>query len=269
LLVRAIAEIAFAHKPKAFTSRGDRQELTKRIESGLMQSDPMLFLDNCNAEMLASNVLAQVITENAVDARLLGQSKMIPLTTIAFIAVTGNAIRISEDLARRFLVVGLDAKCENPEQRYFQQSFETQIAATRLELLGAVLTIWRWGRQNRLEVGIPMGSFEQWTQWCRDPLLALGCVDPARRIADIKAEDPLRQKISEFFQAWHASHGSTPMKFCDLDQAVICLLEGNVQTRVFKLQRLENARAGGFLLEAIKPMGKWSKKKYVVRREGE
>jgi hypothetical protein len=194
---------------------------------------------------------------------------MIPLTTNAFIAVTGNAIRISEDLARRFLVVGLDAKCENPEQRYFQQSFETQIAATRLELLGALLTIWRWGRQNRLEAGIPMGSFEQWTQWCRDPLLALGCVDPARRIADIKAEDPLRQKISEFFQAWHASHGSTPMKFCDLDQAVICLLEGNAQTRVVKLQRLENARAGGFLLEAIKPLGRWSNKKYVVRREGE
>jgi hypothetical protein len=268
LLVRAIAEIAFAQKPKAFTSRGDRQELTKRIETGLMQSDPMLFLDNCNAEMLASNVLAQVITENAVDARLLGQSKMIPLTTNAFIAVTGNAIRISEDLARRFLVVDLDAKCENPEQRYFQQSFETQIAATRLELLGAVLTIWRWGRQNRLEAGIPMGSFEQWTQWCRDPLLALGCVDPARRTADIKAEDPLRQKISEFFQAWHASHGSTPMKFCDLDRAVICLLEGNAQTRVAKLQGLENARAGGFVLEAIKPLGRWGKKKYVVRPEG-
>ncbi len=58
--------------------------------------------------------------------------------------------RISEDLARRFLVVELDAKCENPEQRAFHEDFETSIKARRTELLGAVLTIWRWGRQASL-----------------------------------------------------------------------------------------------------------------------
>jgi hypothetical protein len=266
LLVHAISEIAFAQKPKAFTSRGDRQELNKRIESALMQSEPIVFLDNCNAELLVSNVLAQVITENAVNARPLGQSKMTPLSTNAFIAVTGNAVQISEDLARRFLVVYLDAKCENPEQRKFDQSFEALITTGRSEMVGALLTIWRWGRQNQLESGVPLGSFEQWASWCRDPLLALGCVDPARRIADLKAQDPLRQKISDFFQAWHASHGSTPVKFRDLDPGVSYLLEGNAQARVAKLQALENARAGGFVLEAIRPQGKWGKKKYFVRR---
>jgi hypothetical protein len=226
-----------------------------------------VFLDNCNAELLVSNVLAQVITENAVNARPLGQSKMTPLSTNAFIAVTGNAVQISEDLARRFLVVYLDAKCEDPEHRKFDQSFEALIAAGRSEMVGALLTIWRWGRQNRLEPGVPLGSFEQWALWCRDPLLALGCVDPARRIADLKAEDPQRQRISDLFQTWHASHGSTPVKFRDLDPSVSCLLEGNAQTRVARLQALENARAGGFVLEAIRPQGRWGKKKYVIRRE--
>ena len=73
LLVRAIGETAFGRRPKAFARRGDRQELSKRLDSALMQSDPMLFLDSCNDETLASDVLAQVITETEVKGRVLGR----------------------------------------------------------------------------------------------------------------------------------------------------------------------------------------------------
>ena len=184
----------------------------------------------------------------------------------ACIAITGNAVRLSEDLARRFLVVDLDAKCENPEQRSFDQDFAEVISARRSELLGALLTIWRWGRQNRLARGIPMGSFEVWAAWCRDPLLALGCLDPARRIEDLKVQDPLRQRVFELFETWHAAHGSLPVQFRNLDPRVSCLLNGNAQSRVTRLQLLENTRAGGYMLEAIKPLGKWGQKKYAVRQ---
>jgi hypothetical protein len=265
LLIHALAEIAFAQKPKAFTSRGDKQELTKRIEAALLGPGPIVFLDNCNAELLESNVLAQIITEGQVCSRPLGQSKMVALTTNAFIAVTGNAVKISEDLARRFLVVNLDAKCENPEQRRFGQDFEALVTFNRQALLEALLTIWRWGRQNRLQPGLAFGSFGVWASWCRDPMLALGCVDPVQCIAEVKAEDPLRQRIADFFHAWHAMHGSAPVKFRDLDPGVSDLLGGNPQTRVARLQQLENARAGGFVLEAIKPRGAWGKKNYQVR----
>ncbi len=265
MLVHAAAEIAFGQKPMAFTSHGVGQELTKRIEAQLLQSAPMMFLDNLNATFLSSNQLAQIITEGQVCTRRLGQSKMVPLSTNAFIAVTGNAVKISEDLARRFLVVNLDAKCEHPEQRRFNQDFETRVAADRLRLQEALLTIWRWGRQNRLRPGIPFGSFEVWASWCRDPLLALGCLDPVQGIAELKAEDPLRQHIAEFFEAWHARHGSTLLKFRDLDPDVSAHLGGIPQTRVAKLQQFENTRAGGFVLEAIKPRGAWGKKSYRVR----
>jgi hypothetical protein len=168
LLVHAIAQIAFAQKPKAFTTQGAGRELTKRIESAMMQSEPMIFLDNCNDELLDSNVLAQVLTETAVSTRPLGHSKMTLLFTNAFIVVTGNAVQISEDLARRFLVVELDPKCENPEQRRFDQDFHALISARRLELLAAFLTIWRWGRLNTPEAGLPFGSFGVWSTWCRE-----------------------------------------------------------------------------------------------------
>jgi hypothetical protein len=161
LLVHAIAQIAFGQEPSAFTSSGNRQELGKRIESALIESGPIVFLDNCNAEQLSSNVLAQVITEGTVTTRLLRHSRMVPLTTNAFIALTGNAARISEDLARRFLIVELDPKCENPEQRSFNEDFGPSIKEHRADLLAAVLTIWRWGRQINLSCGIPLGSFER------------------------------------------------------------------------------------------------------------
>jgi hypothetical protein len=267
LLARAISEIAYGRTPRAFTSRGGREELTKRIESALMGSAPLIFIDNCNVEQLRSNVLAQALTEGAVDTRPLGRSRMVPLNNSSFFVVTGNAVQITEDLVRRFLVVNLDAKCENPELRSFDQNFEHINGERRLRLLEAALTVWRWGRQNNLAKGLPLGSFEQWASWCRDPLIALGCVDPVRRIAEMKAQDPQRQRISNIFQAWFACHGAIPVRFGELNPHVSCLFQGNRQTRVMKLQELNNARADGFVFEVVKPKGRWSAQKYMVRRE--
>jgi hypothetical protein len=267
LLIHAIAQIAYDQEPTAFTSTGNRQELGKRIESALIESGPIVFLDNCNAEQLSSNVLAQAITESAVMTRLLGQSRMVRLTTNAFVALTGNAVRISEDLARRFLVVDLDAKCENPEQRSFNEDFSALVKEHRADLLGAVLTIWRWGRQTSLTPGMPLGSFEQWASWCRDPLLALGCVDPVQRVADGKSEDPLRQQIVEFLQTWYTQHGSKPIKLRDLDSKVSALLGGSRQKLTTFARNLEGARAGGFVLTVTKPQGRWGAADYAVHRE--
>jgi hypothetical protein len=264
-LVRALSQIAFGLEPKAFTSGGDRRELGKRLESALIEAAPIVFLDNCNSEQLSSNILAQVITESAVMARLLGQSKMVPLTANAFIALTGNAVRVSEDLARRFLVVELDARCENPEQRWFSEDFGAAIIARRAVLLGAVLTIWRWGRMNRLEQGTPLGSFEQWSKWCRDPLLTLGCQDPVRRVIKIKSEDPQRERAFEFMSAWFARHGSRPLKLRQLDPAVRGLAGRDSRQNLANFVRnLEGTRAGGFVLTISKPVGKWGTAEYSV-----
>jgi hypothetical protein len=260
--------IAFNRVPVAFTSRGHGDELTKRIESGLLGSEPLTFIDNCNVEQLRSNLLAQALTEGAVETRPLGQTKLVRLSSSSFIAVTGNGIQLTEDLIRRFLIVNLDAKCENPELRWFTEDFELTIATRRLELLAAALTIWQWGRQNALPKGLPLGSFERWASWCRDPLIALGCIDPVERIAESKAQDPLRQRLSRFFELWFAFHGATPVKFGELDPRVVSLLNGrNSQARVNELQTMHNVRADGYVFEILRPRGKWSWQKYSVRPE--
>jgi hypothetical protein len=212
MLVRAICEIAFGARPRAFTAGGDRQELDKRLVAELVEAGPALFLDNANGIVLRSDTLASVLTERPARVRLLGETRMVPLNSTAFVCITGNGLSISEDLARRFIVCELDARCEDPEARPFAPDFLGQVQARRGDLLAAALTIWRWGRQNAADIvrGRPLGGFETWAAWVRDPLLALGCRDPVERIDTVKANDPQRRHVADLFEAWWSHHGGTP-----------------------------------------------------------
>ena len=111
--------IAFGCPPSAFTPGHDRQELDKRLVAALIEAAPAVFLDNLNSVALRSNTLASVLMEPACrTVRVMQRLVMVPLSA-AFIALTGNGLSVSEDLARRFLEVLLDPQCEDPEARPF------------------------------------------------------------------------------------------------------------------------------------------------------
>ncbi len=270
-LVRAIARIAYDAAPKALTNIGDRAELDKRLTAALVEADPVVFVDNINGETLRSNLLSQAITENPCAIRPFRENtRLISIATTALIAVTGNALRVSEDLARRLLVVDIDARCEDPEQRPFVPGFLSTISLRRRELLGAALTIWRWGRRNRLKHGQPLGSFEQWASWCRDPLLTLGCADPVRRIADIKRDDPQRVQAVEFLTTWHELYGDRPIKVKELDIKLCQLADphgrGSRQSLATFVANLAGTRAGGLVMSRNIPVGKWGTSTYAVKK---
>jgi putative DNA primase/helicase len=269
LLVRSMSAIAFGVRPRAFTRGGDRQELDKRLASDLIEAAPVLFLDNLNGWMLRSDILASVLTERPARVRPLGRTQMLALNSTAFIAVTGNGLNVSEDLARRFVVCELDARCEDPEQRWFEPGFLGTIEPRRAELLAAALTIWRWGRQRAadLEAGRPLGSFEQWAEWCRDPLLALGCRDPVERIDAVKSDDPHRRRIVDLFATWDANHAARPTKVTDLAEPVRALVDPQGRGRQYvaaRLRQLAGTRAGGFVLTREEAAGKWGAATYSL-----
>jgi len=271
LLVRSICATAFGVRPRAFTKGGDRQELDKRLAADLIEAAPILFLDNVNGTMLRSDILASVLTERPASIRPLGRTQMVALNSTAFIAVTGNGVTISEDLARRFIVCELDAGCEDPEQRPFESGFLERIECHRAEFLGAALTIWRWGRQNAadFEPGRPLGSYESWTEWCRDPLFALGCRDAVERIDGVKADDPQRRRIVELFETWDAHHEERPIKAADLAEPARALVDPQGRGRqhiAARLTQLAGTCAGGFILTRQDPVGKWGASTYALRR---
>jgi hypothetical protein len=270
LLVRAICAIAFGIRPRAFTMGSDRHELDKRLAAELVEAQPALFLDNANGVALRSDTLASVLTERPARVRLLGQTRMVPLNSTAFIAVTGNGLTVSEDLARRFICCELDARCEDPESRPFAAGFLNDIEQRRGEFLAAALTIWRWGRQNAtaLQRGKPLGSYETWAQWCRDPLLALGCRDPVERIEALKAQDPKRLRIAELFSTWWEHHGETPVKCSQLADPVREIADAQGRGRQYLatfVAGLAGTHAAGFVLTRQEGAGKWNAATYVLK----
>jgi hypothetical protein len=274
LLFRAICAIAFGYKPKAFTPGHDAGEMDKRIASQLMGAAPCVLLDNVNSRVLSSDTLASVLTERPAEVRLLGSNRMIPLNSAAFIGLTGNGLRLSEDLARRFLYCELDAKMEDPELRPFKPGFLASMVSRRAELLTAVLTIWRWGRLDgfqRPDVR-PMGSYEKWGAWCRDPLVALGCSDPVDRIKAVKANDPRRQEVSQIFTSWNDRHGQAPVAAADLCEEVRQMLDPHNkgrQTVAYRLGNLVGTRAAGFVLLKLEAHGKWTAATYQLQQTAE
>jgi hypothetical protein len=270
LFVRAICAIAFGIRPRAFTAGGERQELDKRIAAELIQAAPALFLDNVNGAVLRSETLSSVLTERPAQVRVLGETRMVTLNSTAFIAVTGNGLSVSEDLARRFPVSELDAHCEDPEVRPFAPGFLDEIEGRRADLLTAALTIWRWGRQHPRDLvrGRPLGSFETWCEWVRDPLLTLGCRDVVERIEMAKARDPHRQRTAELFRMWWHHHKNTPVTVADLAEPVRHMVDPQGRGRQFlaaAVGKLAGTRAAGFVLTRQQPAGKWSAATYALQ----
>lgn len=268
LIVRAICAIAYGSQPAAFTCGHDRQELDKRLAAALLEAAPAVFLDNVNSTVLRSDTLASVLTERPARVRIMGLSEMAPLNSAAFIALTGNGLSVSEDLARRFLAVDLDPQCEDPDARPFKPGFLDDILNQRSGLLNAALTIWRWGRQNNLAAGLPLGSYEAWSQWVRDPLLALGCADPVERIRAAKASDPRRQLVVEFFEVWHRHHGEDPVSAAELAGPVEQVINPQSRPRQYVAQRLRQmigTRGAGLVLTHQPPAGRWAAATYALK----
>jgi len=270
LLARCICQIAFGKKPHAVTAGQSAEELEKRISAELIEGSPVVFLDNLNNRAFKSDQLASAITEDPARVRMFGKLQMVPINAHAFILLTGNGLTVSEDLARRFIEIKLDPKTENPETRAFSVDILAEVTKRRNELLAACLTIWRWGRINQnLETGTPLGSFEQWCRWVRDPLLALSCKDPVARVSEAKQRDSQRQRVSEIFLLWWNKHGDRAIEVKNLSDDLINLINPLDKSRQYlnsQVQRLVGTRIAGFVLVRNKSNAKWTPDSYTLKK---
>jgi hypothetical protein len=272
LLARCISIIAFGREPHAVTSGANAEELEKRIAAELIEGSPVLFLDNLNNTAFRSNLLASAITERPARVRVLGRSQMVPLNATAFVILAGNGLSVSEDLARRFIAVDFDPRTEDPEARTFATDIRIEVTERRRELLAALLTIWRWGRLAKgMKPGRTLGSFEQWCLWVRDPLLALGCKDPADRVSEAKERDGRRQVIAELFAVWWERYYDLPIAVRDLDDDVKRVVDPQGRGRQYlssQLEKLAGTRMAGFVLTRQAPAGKWGAATYALVKTG-
>ncbi|TXH12060.1 MAG: hypothetical protein E6R03_13610 [Hyphomicrobiaceae bacterium] len=265
LLCRVISSIAYGRKISAVTIGETSQEFEKRLSAELMSGHPVVFLDNVNNRSVRSNLLAAAITESPARVRKLGTSEMIAINNRCLILITGNGVTVAEDLVRRTLLVELDARNAAPESRTFTDDILKDTAEQRDELLAAVLTIWRWSRQDELPKGVSAGSFHTWARWCRDPLLALGCRDPILRQREMKEIDPEREHLTRAFEQWAAAHGDAPMTADALHESVKeALIPGRASRQALAayLVQIAGIRIDGWYLQRLPRQSKWPGNRY-------
>jgi hypothetical protein len=274
MLAHAISIVAYGKKASAAGLGERKEELDKGLTDELLSGEQCILLDNLNNVTLRSRLLCVALGESDAKVRRLGAG--MEAIKAAFINVTGNGLKLAEDLVRRFITSDLDARCENPETRRFAGDFLTDITQQRAELLRAVLIIWRYGRQTKLKSkgAPPLGGFEQWTSWVRDPLVALDCQDPVAKIAKLKTADPVRLAAAEIFQTWWKHHRKDKVTANDLHETVKALFvpDPNKRSRqnvASLVSRLDGTRLAGFHLCSNKDddsKGRWTPVSYWLEQ---
>lgn len=223
LLATIIAYIATGRAPAMLTQADDAESERKRLLALLLEGAAIAVIDNIERP-LASAALNSILTEPMFADRVLGLSRMASVPTNAMFCATGNNLVIGADLSTRALVCALDPRCERPEERRFEVNLHEMVPARRGELVAAALSI----PLAYLAAGAPpqnlppFGRFEDWSRWCRDPLVWLGEADPCATRQRIESRDPVREQLRVLLAAWHAvfdASGQTVATAVQLDTA--------------------------------------------------
>ncbi len=134
-------------------------------------------------------------------------------------------------MARRTILIELDAGVELPEARSFSRDIEKYALEHRGALVSAAITV----LQAYLLAGSPMpedadgnpinppklGSFGDWDSVVRRALLWLGQPDPVLSQSTIRESDDNRLALAALLESWHESEGSAPLTAQALIQRAI------------------------------------------------
>jgi hypothetical protein len=199
--------IATGHLAPVIAQGKDEEELGKRLDSELLAGNAIISIDNCT-HALESSALNMMLTQQRVKIRILGKSKTPEVPTNATMYATGNGLTVADDLTRRVLRGTIDAGVERPELREFDFDPVELAKERRPELVAAGLTVMLGYLHSgeRVEAE-PMGSFEQWSRWVREPLIWLGCDDPCATVVQLRDDDPKRGELEAVMLGWEEQLG--------------------------------------------------------------
>ena len=143
----------------------DNDELRKFLLAILIEGAPIALLDNRKQEV-NSGVLAAVLTASRWQDRILGKSKTARPTVLTTWVITGNALRVSGEIARRTIWIRLNANMPEPwKRRGFKHELPRWAYVHRAELIRACIILVRnWLALGRPDGGRSLGSYETWSR---------------------------------------------------------------------------------------------------------
>jgi hypothetical protein len=200
-LADMVGVLATGVAPSAVTFSSDKEENEKRLSTILRCGDPVILVDNVSGEM-EGDFLCQMLTQENVQARILGASERVRLSTRTLVLATGNNMRFRGDISRRVVVCRIDAKMSNPEDRTFDFDPVEEVKAARASLVVDALTILRAYRAAGEPAQLKAyGNFDSWSL-VRGALVWLGKADPVETKLKAFVENPDVEERSEILAAF-------------------------------------------------------------------
>jgi hypothetical protein len=250
LLADVIACAAIGRLLERFVQPKNVEEEEKRFLS--LAGERLVLLDNLEG-VLASPVLAAVLTSVRFSGRKLGRNEKIQVPVPVLVA-TANNLSLGGDIARRSVPCDLEFLGENPEQRSgFRYELPSWAIKEHARLVVAALTILR----AYVVAGRPpqtlsaFGSYEAWSALVRSALVWAGEEDPCRTRERLGESDMARAELRTALFLWRASYGEEPrtaaQALADAPQALrdaLLALAPKADPAKFNAQRL------GYVLRA-------------------
>jgi hypothetical protein len=223
------ARIVHGTEPAMRPWVADEDELRKSIYACLMAGDRSIWFDNVpDGVKVRSPTLSAFITSAVWKDRKLGESVTSAIPNKTVLVASGNNMTPVSDLARRSIVVRLDANTENLRDRVFRIAEpRSYVMARRAQLLVDALTIIKAyiATDGKEKMPVTLPSFERWSRLTRDPLIWLGMADPV--ITQINETDDETKNVGPLFEKLVANFGDRPFTAGDMSRVVGSLSDPN------------------------------------------
>jgi hypothetical protein len=199
----------------------DEDEVRKALYACLIAGDRSIWFDNVpDGVKVRSAVLETFLTSAVWKDRKLGESETTAIPNKAVLVASGNNLTPVGALARRSLVIRLDANTEHLKERIFKiVNPRRYIMEHRATLLIDALTIIKAYISSRTDMKMPvtLPSFEEWSRLAREPLVWLGLADPV--ITQKETDDELKS-VGPIFERMAKTFGENAFTAADLARLV-------------------------------------------------
>lgn len=205
-LAALIALAADAGTPYNASYPTTNEEATKLLLAVLLEKPAVVLFDDMSPETGWKSLgpVNKALTSPSITERMLNHSRTATAGTNVLFLGTGNNVEPTHDLRRRVLVIHLDRKSESPALDGYEFDPVAHIRKNRGHIVKAALTIIEAYRlAGSPKSGAPsIGSYGEWSMFCREPLIWLGEPDPATRLISQVQDDPDQHELQAFLKLW-------------------------------------------------------------------